>query len=96
LFIGNDAIASPTSPVPAFKLGERLEHPLQMYLIDTYRLPVNLAGIPGISIPAGFTGDGLPLGLQLMGQHFQEARILQAAYACEQGTGHHTRLPPLA
>jgi aspartyl-tRNA(Asn)/glutamyl-tRNA(Gln) amidotransferase subunit A len=90
-----DFIASPTSPVPAFKLGERLSDPLQMYLIDAYTLPVNLAGLPGISVPGGFTADGLPLGLQLIGQPFQEDRLLQAAYAFEQATEFHKCLPPL-
>ncbi len=90
-----DFIASPTSPVPAFKLGERLQDPLQMYLIDAYTLPVNLAGIPAISVPGGFTGGGLPLGLQLMGRHFQEDRLLQAAHAFELATDFHTRRPAL-
>jgi aspartyl-tRNA(Asn)/glutamyl-tRNA(Gln) amidotransferase subunit A len=90
-----DFIASPTSPVPAFKLGERLRDPLQMYLIDAYTLPVNLAGIPAISVPAGFTAGNLPLGLQLMGRHFQEDRLLQAAHAFEQATDFHTRRPAL-
>ncbi len=91
-----DFIASPTSPVPAFKLGERLRDPLQMYLIDAYTLPVNLAGIPAISVPAGFTAGNLPLGLQLMGRHFQEDRLLQAAYAFEQATDFHMRRPALS
>jgi aspartyl-tRNA(Asn)/glutamyl-tRNA(Gln) amidotransferase subunit A len=91
-----DFIASPTSPVPAFKLGERLRDPLQMYLIDAYTLPVNLAGIPAISVPAGFTAGNLPLGLQLMGRHFQEDRLLQAAHAFEQATDFHTRRPALS
>jgi aspartyl-tRNA(Asn)/glutamyl-tRNA(Gln) amidotransferase subunit A len=90
-----DLIASPASPVPAFKLGERLNDPLQMYLVDAYTLPVNLAGTPGISVPGGFTAAGLPLGLQLIGQHFQEERLLQAAYAFEQATDFHKRLPEL-
>jgi aspartyl-tRNA(Asn)/glutamyl-tRNA(Gln) amidotransferase subunit A len=88
-----DLIAGPTSPVPAFKLGERLPDPLQMYLIDAYTLPVNLAGIPAISVPGGFTADGLPLGLQLMAPHLEEERLLQAAFAFEQATEHHKRRP---
>jgi len=91
-----DLVASPTSPVPAFKLGERLADPLQMYLIDAYTLPANLAGLPAISVPGGFTRSGLPLGLQLMAPHFAEERLLQAAHAFESATPHHERRPPLA
>ncbi len=91
-----DLIASPVSPVPAFKLGEKLADPLQMYLIDAYTLPANLAGIPGISVPGGFTAAGLPIGLQLMAPHFAEERLLQAAHAFESATKHHERRPPLA
>ena len=90
-----DLIASPVSPVPAFKLGERLADPLQMYLIDAYTLPANLAGIPAISVPAGFTAGGLPLGLQLMAPHFAEERLLQAAHAFETETKFHERRPTL-
>ena len=90
-----DVIASPTSPVPPFKLGERTSDPLQMYLIDAFTLPANLAGLPGISVPGGFTREGLPLGLQLLANHFREDQLLHAAYAFEQATPHHTRRPPL-
>jgi aspartyl-tRNA(Asn)/glutamyl-tRNA(Gln) amidotransferase subunit A len=88
-------IACPPAPMPAFKLGEKLDDPLQMYLVDAFTLPVNLAGLPGISVPAGFTPEGLPLGLQLIAPHFQEAALLQAAHAFEQATPHHDRRPPL-
>jgi aspartyl-tRNA(Asn)/glutamyl-tRNA(Gln) amidotransferase subunit A len=91
-----DLIASPVSPVPAFKLGERLADPLQMYLIDAYTLPANLAGLPAISVPGGFTKSGLPLGLQLMAPHFAEERLLQASHAFEVATPHHIRRPTLA
>jgi aspartyl-tRNA(Asn)/glutamyl-tRNA(Gln) amidotransferase subunit A len=91
-----DLIASPVSPIPAFKLGERLQDPLQMYLIDAYTLPANLAGLPGISVPGGFTAGGLPLGLQLMAPHFAEERMLQAAHAFERATKHHERRANLA
>jgi aspartyl-tRNA(Asn)/glutamyl-tRNA(Gln) amidotransferase subunit A len=82
--------------VPAFKLGERLADPLQMYLIDAYTLPANLAGLPAISVPGGFTAGGLPLGLQLMAPHFAEERLLQASHAFEAATPHHMRRPALA
>ncbi|MDH5752835.1 MAG: aspartyl/glutamyl-tRNA amidotransferase subunit A, partial [Deltaproteobacteria bacterium] len=92
-FSSVDFIASPTSPVPAFRLGERLQDPLQMYLVDAFTLPVNLAGLPGISVPAGFTEQGLPLGLQLIAPHFQEESLLGAAHAFESVTDFHRRRP---
>ena len=67
-----DALISPTSPVPAFPLGEKLSDPLAMYLMDIFTLPANLAGVPGLSLPCGFTQDGLPVGLQLLGRPFEE------------------------
>jgi len=79
-----DAIVTPTSPVPAFRLGERTADPLQMYLADIYTVTGSLAGVPGISIPCGNTSQGLPVGLQIFGAHFQEARVLQLARAYEQ------------
>jgi aspartyl-tRNA(Asn)/glutamyl-tRNA(Gln) amidotransferase subunit A len=79
-----DAIVSPTSPVPAFKLGERTDDPLAMYLADIYTVTASLAGLPAISIPCGNTPDGLPVGLQIAGPHFGEARILQLAHLSEQ------------
>jgi len=82
--------------VPAFKLGEKVQDPLQMYLVDAFTLPVNLAGLPGISVPGGFTAQGLPLGLQLMAPHFAEESLLQAAHAFENATDYHTRRPALA
>jgi aspartyl-tRNA(Asn)/glutamyl-tRNA(Gln) amidotransferase subunit A len=78
-----DAILSPTSPVPAFKLGEKIDNPLAMYLVDALTLPCNLAGLPGLSVPCGFTRSGLPIGLQILGRHFEEARILQIGRAFE-------------
>src|SRR2546426_383060 len=77
-----------------FRLGEKVDDPLQMYLADIYTIPVNLAGLPGISVPCGFS-SGLPIGLQLIGKPFDEATVLRAAYAYEQGTEWHTRRPPL-
>jgi aspartyl-tRNA(Asn)/glutamyl-tRNA(Gln) amidotransferase subunit A len=78
-----DAILSPTSPVPAFKLGEKTANPLAMYLLDVLTLPCNLAGLPGLSLSCGFTKSGLPIGLQLLGRPFDEARLLRIARAYE-------------
>jgi aspartyl-tRNA(Asn)/glutamyl-tRNA(Gln) amidotransferase subunit A len=83
-FAGCDAIAMPTSPVPAFKLGERMSDPLQMYLADIFTVSANLAGLPGISVPCGTTPAGLPVGLQLLGRAWDEASILRIAHAYEQ------------
>jgi aspartyl-tRNA(Asn)/glutamyl-tRNA(Gln) amidotransferase subunit A len=74
-----DAIAMPTSPVPAFKLGERVNDPLQMYLIDVFTVSANLTGLPAVSVPCGFTDKGLPIGLQLTGRRFDEAGLLRLA-----------------
>jgi aspartyl-tRNA(Asn)/glutamyl-tRNA(Gln) amidotransferase subunit A len=78
-----DAIVTPTSPVPAFRLGERTGDPLAMYLADIYTVTGSLAGVPGISVPCGKTPEGLPVGLQIFGPHFGEARVLQIANAFE-------------
>ena len=94
-----DALISPTSPMPAFKLGERTANPLQMYLADVFTSPANLAGICGISVPCGFAdvdGHRLPIGLQLLGKSLDEARVLQIAYAYEQSTEWHKARPPIA
>ena len=100
-----DALISPTSPVPAFKLGERTDDPLQMYLADIFTSPANLAGICGLSLPCGFAeidGVRLPIGLQLFGKALDEARIFQIAHAYEQSTDWHkarpslTEIPPAA
>jgi len=82
-----DVIVTPTSPVPAFKLGERVNDPLQMYLADIYTVTGSLAGLPGISVPCGRIGGKLPVGLQVFGPAFGEARVLQLAYAFEQAGG---------
>ena len=89
-------IATPTAPHAAFPIGAKTDDPLQMYLEDVFTLPVNLAGICGISVPCGFDGDGLPIGLQLLGPAFGEETILRAAHAYEETTDWHTRRPPLA
>lgn len=78
-----DVIVTPTSPVPAFKLGERTADPLAMYLADIYTVTGSLAGVPGISVPCGKTPDGLPVGLQIFGPHFAEERVLRVAHAFE-------------
>jgi aspartyl-tRNA(Asn)/glutamyl-tRNA(Gln) amidotransferase subunit A len=90
-----DVLATPTSPTTAFKLGEKTQDPLSMYLSDVCTLPVNIAGLPGISVPCGFDAAGLPVGLQLIGKAFDEATLLRAAYTYEQATDFHTRRPPL-
>jgi len=86
-----DIIATPTAPTAAFKIGEKSADPLQMYLSDIFTISVNLAGIPGISIPCGFTKNDLPIGLQLLGRHFDEETILHASFAYEQATDWHIR-----
>jgi aspartyl-tRNA(Asn)/glutamyl-tRNA(Gln) amidotransferase subunit A len=90
-----DALITPTSPIPAFKLGEKSADPLAMYLCDIYTIGVNLAGLPAISISCGFTGNGLPIGLQLIGQPFREADLLATAHAYEQAHDWHTKFPLL-
>jgi aspartyl-tRNA(Asn)/glutamyl-tRNA(Gln) amidotransferase subunit A len=90
-----DVIVSPTAPTPAFRIGEKTEDPLQMYLSDIHTIPVNLAGIPAIAIPCGFSHEGLPIGLQLMGKHFDEGMLLKVAYTFEQNTDFHLRKPNL-
>ncbi|MDI6801949.1 MAG: Asp-tRNA(Asn)/Glu-tRNA(Gln) amidotransferase subunit GatA [Thermodesulfovibrionales bacterium] len=90
-----DVIVTPTSPTPAFRVGEKAADPLQMYLSDIFTISVNLAGIPAISIPCGFTKDNLPMGLQIMGRHFDEESIFKTAYAYEQSTEWHLRRPSL-
>ena len=90
-----DCIICPTSPVPAFKIGERANNPLEMYLSDIYTIPANLAGIPGISIPCGFSKEGLPIGMQILGKHFEEKKLLQIAYAFERETDFHVKKPVL-
>ncbi len=90
-----DVIVSPTAPTPAFRIGEKTEDPLQMYLSDIHTIPVNLAGIPAISVPCGFSRQGLPIGLQVMGKHFDEGMLLRVAYTFEQNTDFHLRKPKL-
>jgi aspartyl-tRNA(Asn)/glutamyl-tRNA(Gln) amidotransferase subunit A len=82
-----DAVVTPTSPVPAFKLGARTADPLQMYLADIYTVTGSLAGVPGISVPCGKAYGKLPVGLQIFGPAFGEERVLQLAQAFESGGG---------
>jgi aspartyl-tRNA(Asn)/glutamyl-tRNA(Gln) amidotransferase subunit A len=90
-----DVIVTPTSPTPAFKIGEKVDDPLKMYLSDILTIPVNLAGIAGISVPCGFSSNGLPIGLQIISGPFAEGNILQVAYAFEQNTEWHLKKPNL-
>ncbi len=90
-----DVILAPVAPTPAFKLGENVNDPLTMYLSDIFTLSANLAGIPGMSIPCGFSQEGLPIGLQLMGNHLNEAALITVAYNFEQATGFHKKKPNL-
>jgi len=90
-----DVLLTPTAPTPAFRLGEKVDDPLQMYLSDVFTIPCNLAGLPGLSLPCGFSKKGLPIGLQILAGHFQEEKILRVAYAYEQNTEHHLRKPTL-
>ena len=89
-----DALVTPTSPSVPFKIGEKMDDPLQMYLSDVFTIPVNIAGLPAITIPAGFS-DGLPIGMQLIGKPFGEEAILRTAYAYEQATEWHKRKPKI-
>jgi aspartyl-tRNA(Asn)/glutamyl-tRNA(Gln) amidotransferase subunit A len=91
-----DAIITPTAPTPAFKIGEKIENPLQMYLSDIYTISVNLAGLPALSLPCGFDSEGLPIGMQIAGKHFDESTILGVAYAYEQSTEWHRKKPKLS
>ncbi|HCU24866.1 MAG TPA: Asp-tRNA(Asn)/Glu-tRNA(Gln) amidotransferase subunit GatA, partial [Deltaproteobacteria bacterium] len=90
-----DVLVTPTSPSHAFKLGEKIDDPIQMYLSDIFTINVNLAGLPGMSLPCGKSAGGLPIGMQLIAGGFQEEKIFHAAYAYEQATEWHQMRPPL-
>jgi len=90
-----DLILTPTSPTPAFKIGEKINDPLQMYLSDIFTIPANLAGLPALSLPCGFTRDGLPIGMQLIGRPCDEGTLLKVGYAFQKLTDFHLRRPPL-
>ena len=89
-----DVIAGPVAPTAAYRIGEKIDDPLAMYLGDLYTVSANLAGLPGISIPCGFTRGSLPIGLQLQGPPMQEETLLRAACMFQQATDWHTRRPP--
>jgi aspartyl-tRNA(Asn)/glutamyl-tRNA(Gln) amidotransferase subunit A len=91
-----DVLIGPTSPTAAFKIGEKVDDPLAMYLSDIYTITANLAGIPGISIPGGITKAGLPIGLQLLAPAFAEENLLRTARVFERATDWHTKRPGLA
>ena len=89
-----DVLVAPVTPTPAFKIGEKTDDPYEMYLNDVFTLPVNIAGLPGISVPAGFV-DGLPVGLQIIGKPFDEATVLRVARAYEATSDWHRQHPAL-
>jgi aspartyl-tRNA(Asn)/glutamyl-tRNA(Gln) amidotransferase subunit A len=91
-----DVLVAPTAPTTAFRLGEKVGDPLQMYLQDVFTLALSLAGLCGLSLPCGFDAEGLPIGLQIMGGAFDEATVLRVAHAYEQATEWHRRRPALA
>jgi aspartyl-tRNA(Asn)/glutamyl-tRNA(Gln) amidotransferase subunit A len=94
-FAACDVIAGPTSPTTAWAIGAKADDPVQMYLSDIYTIAVNLAGLPGLSHPCGFGADGLPVGLQLIGNYFDEARLLATAHRFQQASDWHLRRPAL-
>jgi aspartyl-tRNA(Asn)/glutamyl-tRNA(Gln) amidotransferase subunit A len=94
VFESVDALVTPTSPVVAFPLGARTADPVQMYLIDVCTLPVNIAGLPGLSVPCGFS-EGLPVGMQLIGPHLADETLLRVGHAYQQATKWHEARPPL-
>ena len=90
-----DVIMAPTAPTPAFRIGEMMDDPLQMYLQDVCTVPLNLAGLPGISVPCGYSGKHMPIGLQIIGRPFDEATVLRTAYAYEQSQSFHNDMARL-
>ncbi|KKK36105.1 glutamyl-tRNA amidotransferase [Mesobacillus campisalis] len=94
IFKDYDVVIGPTAPTPAFRVGEKIDDPLTMYANDILTIPVNLAGVPGISVPCGFAG-GLPLGLQIIGNHYDESTVYRVAHAFEQATDYHKQKPQL-
>ncbi|CZQ99261.1 amidases signature [Trichococcus palustris] len=95
IFAGYDLILGPTTTTTAFGIGEKNDDPLAMYMDDLLTVTINLAGVPAISVPGGFSADGMPIGIQLIGNYFEEGKIYQAAYALEQANDYHTKHPNL-
>ena len=90
-----DVLLAPVAPTAAYKIGEKIKDPLQMYLGDIFTIPANLAGICALSVPCGFTAAKLPVGLQILGPAFREDLVLRAGYAYEQATNWHLQKPPV-
>jgi aspartyl-tRNA(Asn)/glutamyl-tRNA(Gln) amidotransferase subunit A len=90
-----DVIMAPTAPETAFRFGEKTGDPIKMYLSDVLTIPCNIAGLPGISIPCGFSTDGLPIGIQVLGKPFDEGSVIHVAHAYEQRAGWKERRPPV-
>ncbi len=95
IFEKYDVVIGPTAPTSAFKLGSQIDDPLTMYMNDILTIPVNLAGLPAISVPCGFSGNGMPVGLQIIGKAFDDAKVMQVAHAYEQNKSHHKERPSL-
>jgi aspartyl-tRNA(Asn)/glutamyl-tRNA(Gln) amidotransferase subunit A len=93
VFATQDVIVTPTAPTTAFRIGEKTSDPLQMYLSDIFTISINLAGLPGISLPCGFDANGLPIGLQIVGRPFEGETVFRTAHAYEQATEWHERKP---
>lgn len=90
-----DAVFCPTAPSPAFKIGEKIDDPIEMYLTDVFTIPVNMAGLPGVAVPGGFSQDGLPIGFQLIAPHFEEPRLVQLTAAFQSQSDHHLKRPSI-
>ena len=90
-----DMILSPVSPTPAYEIGGQISDPIAMYMADIYTVSVNLAGLPAISVPCGFTKEGLPVGMQFIGNSFQERKLIRMADAYQQMTDYHTKRPEI-
>ena len=91
-----DCILTPTSPTVAFKIGEKTQDPLSMYLSDIYTISANLAGVCAVSFPCGFTDDNLPIGAQLIGKSFDEEMLIRVGFTFQEITDYHKRVPPSA
>ena len=94
IYLKYDVIVTPVSPTTAFKLGERSTNPMEMYLADICTVSVNIAGLPGISVPCGVDSQGLPIGMQIIGNKFSEETIIKAAYTYEQATNFREKYKP--